>query len=209
MFKDRKEAGVLLSRKLNKPQDKNTIVLALPRGGVPVAAEIAKALNLPMNVLVVRKIGSPYQPEYGLGAVSEADTIVLDLDRMAEAHISELDLQNTIVEEKKELKRRIKLYRNNKRLNLKNKNIILVDDGLATGVTTRAAAIAAKKLGAKSIILASPVCATQSIPAIKTHIDKVVCLLKSNNLGSIGQYYENFKQVSDEEVISSLASRLK
>jgi putative phosphoribosyl transferase len=204
LFCDRQEAGRKLAKILTRDKNKDTIVLALPRGGVPVALEISKKLSAPLGVIVVRKIGAPYQPEYGLGAISEADTLVLDRDRMLQAHVSLEDLEEIINSEREELKRRIKLYRKNKKLTIKNKVVILVDDGLATGVTARAASDAAKKLGAKKIIFASPVCATQSILRLEKYVDKVVCLSKQDNLDSIGNYYENFEQVSDGDVIKLL-----
>lgn len=201
-FRDRQEAGKLLAEKLLSY--KNGVVLALPRGGVPVAAEVAKRLKLPLNVIVVRKIASRHQPEYGLGAISEANTKVLDHKRIVEAGLQEKDLDKVIKDEKKELDRRIKLYRNNKKLDIFNKDIILVDDGLATGVSARAAAIAAKKLGARKIIFAAPVCAVKSIAELEKYADQVVCFSMQEELGAIGNFYKNFEQVGDEAVIRNL-----
>jgi len=203
-FTTRKEAGKKLAQELTDKIGNKSIVLGLARGGMPVAREIAKKLNLELDVIVVRKIGSPMQPEYGLGALSEAGTLVLDKDRMS--GLSKDDLQDSVSIERKELKRRAKLYRKGKSLNLIGKDVILVDDGLATGVTARAAAIAAKKLGAKKIIFAAPVCALKSIPELMNHVDRVVCLIKPESLGAIGAFYESFEQVSDKEVIKTLSS---
>lgn len=202
VFTNRYEAGKKLIKKLvnYKPES----VLAIPRGGLPVAFEIAKYFRVPLNVLVARKIGSPFQPEYGLGAISEDDSMVLDYDRMDSSYISINDLKGIIENEKRELKRRIKLYRKGTKLNIKNKKVIIVDDGLATGVTARAAAIAARKLGAKKIVFATPVCATQNIPILQNCVDKVVYLTKQDNLGAIGNYYQSFEQVGDDEVIRLL-----
>ncbi len=206
VFQDRAHAGSLLARKLDKKKYRNAIVLALPRGGVPVAQQIAKYLSAPLDIIVVRKIGSPTQPEYGLGAISEGEILILDNDRMINAGISKDNLTEIISSEKKELQRRVEIYRQNKKLDVKGKDVILVDDGLATGVTARAAAVATRKLGTKRITYAAPVCARESTVELKKYVDEVVCLTKLDNMGAIGNYYNNFEQVSDEEVIKILSS---
>ena len=204
-FTDRADAGRKLSRKLNKKIYKKATVFALPRGGVPVGCEVAKHLKAPLDVLVVRKIGSPMQPEYGLGAISESGAVVLDHDRMATAQITEKDIKEIVAMERKELERRVGLYRKGKILSIKNKDVILVDDGLATGVTARAAALAAKNLGAKKITFVAPVCAEQSMVELANYVDEIICLDEPENLGSIGAYYNHFDQVNDEEVVSLLS----
>jgi len=203
-FKDRQEAGIRLSSLFQERKYKGFIVLALPRGGVPVGFEIARQLNAPLEVLVARKIAIPQQPEYGLGAISELNTIIFDKERIAKEKISKKKLKDIVKKEKYELKRRINLYRKNKKINIKNKKVIIVDDGLATGVTARAASLAAKKMGARKIIFAAPVCATESMLELAKHVEEAICLLNEKHLGSIGRYYQNFEQISDEEVIAIL-----
>lgn len=205
IFKDRKEAGHQLAQKLNRYSDEPLIVLALPRGGLPVGLEVAKALNAPLNVIIARKLGLPGQTEFGVGAISEGNTLVLDNPTISAMGISQKDLEKVIDKEKEELNRRIKFYRQNKLMpDLSGKTVILVDDGLATGVTAKAAIKAVKKISPKKIIFASPVCAYDTALTLRSEVDDMVCIITPYDFLSVGHWYQNFPQLSDEEVIDIL-----
>ncbi len=193
VFKDRFDGGIKLASLLKEYENQNVVLIAIPRGGVPVGYEIAKKLNASLNIIAARKIGHPKNPEFGIGAISENGIIILN----------QLVPENIIKKEEKELKRRIKIFRQNKSLSyIKGRQVILVDDGVAQGVTAIAAIKALKKLEPKSIIFAAPICARQSLHKIEREVEKVVCLITSSSFKSIGEFYENFEQITDEEVIS-------
>lgn len=207
VFDDRRQAGRVLSQQISLTQFEklNTIVLALPRGGVPVAFEIAEALQLPLDVLIARKIGHPLYPEYGIGAITEDQKPWLDPEALGVAQLSEQQIETIIKNEKKEIWRRIEKYRYRKPLrSLKGKIVILVDDGLATGGTARVAIGYIKSKEAKRIILAIPVGAQKAIDDLKGQVDDVVCLNQSTSFLSVGRYYRDFKQLSDHEVVELL-----
>jgi predicted phosphoribosyltransferase len=205
IFNNRKDAGKQLSEKLAQFKGSKTIVLALPRGGVPVGYEVANRLNLPLEIIVSRKIGAPLNPELGIGAISENNSMVIDQNTVELLNITQKQIQEIINEQKKELERRIKLYRNGRSLpNLSDKSVILVDDGLATGVTAQAAVIALKKQNPKNIIFAAPVCARKSANQLKHAVDKIACVFSPHDLQAIGAYYRNFDQLTDEKVIKLL-----
>lgn len=204
-FKDRKEAGVKLAEKLQQYRDGNSIILALPRGGVVVGYEISKILNIPLNIVVVRKIGAPRQPEFGIGAISENGILILDEPLIGTLGYSREEINKIIKKERNELKRRIELYRKNKPLpELRNKTVILVDDGIATGVTAKAAIDAVRKSEPENLILAVPVCAYDTLQSFEKQADKIICLHTPLQLGSISSFYENFNQTTDEEVVALL-----
>jgi len=204
MFEDRRDAGQQLAEQLIKYKD-HPIVLALPRGGVTVGFEIAKMLHEPLDVIVARKLGAPHNPELGIGAIAEDDNIVLDEPTVAVLGITEEQIQSIKESELEEMKRRIDLYRNGKPLpKLTNRTVILVDDGLATGVTALAAIEAIKKQKPKQLIFAVPVCAYETAETIRTKVDDFVCIQCPYDLQAIGLYYRNFQQVTDEEVIELL-----
>ena len=203
IFNDRSDAGQQLAKKLTRFKNKSTVILALVRGGVPIAYEIAKKLKLPMSVIVARKIGDPHNSEFGIGAISEADTIYLDRLTINRLSISKEIIDNIIKSEKKELKRRVEVYRQEKKLTiLQNKIVILVDDGIATGVTIKATIKTIRKLKAKKIILAIPVAANDSLAKIAPLVDQYVCLHATENLSAIGQFYKDFSQITDQEVVN-------
>ena len=207
IFNDRSDAGQQLAKKLTRFNNKSTVILALVRGGVPIAYEIAKKLKLPMSVIVARKIGDPHNSEFGIGAISEADTIYLDRLTINRLSISKEIIDNIIKSEKKELKRRVEVYRQEKKLTiLQNKIVILVDDGIATGVTIKGTIKTIRKLKAKKIILAIPVAANDSLAKIAPLVDQYVCLHATENLSAIGQFYKDFSQTTDIEVIQLLTS---
>ncbi len=203
MFKDRKEAGQKLTDKLKKYQNqKDTLVLAIPRGGVVVALEIAKGLNLPLDIVVVRKIGAPQDPEFAIGAVDEEGNIVKNL----EVEVSKEYLAKEAQKEKEEIKRRLKEYRGNKKEpDLEGKTIILVDDGIATGLTTIAAINFLKLKKTKEIILATPVIAKDALEKIKGKALKVYYLAAPELFFAVGQFYDFFPQTEDLEVKNILA----
>lgn len=211
IFRDRKHAGRLLAthlQKVIKLDRMNCLILALPRGGVPVAVEVANVLNIPLDILVVRKIGHPFQPEYGIGAITEEGYYWTDPGAVRVSDIQPIQIQQVVEKETLEVARRIKKYRNNRPLpSLMGQTIILVDDGLATGVTARVAAQYVRSKGAKRIILAVPIAPDTTVQSQPQEFDEIVCFQQSPNLLAIGQFYADFTQVSDHEVIAVMKSR--
>ncbi len=204
-FIDRADAGVELSKDLDKYVDDKSIVIALPRGGVRIGYEVSEKLKLPLFVLVVRKLGSPDNPELGIGAIAENDTFILDRCIIDYLGITSNQIDKVLESEKNELNRRIKQYRSGKPLpNTSGKTIILVDDGLATGVTARAAIKALKKNKPEKIIFAAPVCAHETVKRIRVEVDHIICLIKPNKMRSINFYYQDFSEVTDAEVNAML-----
>lgn len=211
IFRDRKHAGRLLAAYLQKVLEfdrKNSLILALPRGGVPVAIEVANVLGLPMDVLIVRKIGHPYQPEYGIGAITEEGYYWTDPGAVSVSDIQPQQIQQTVEKESLEVSRRIKSYRNNRPLpSIIGKTILLIDDGLATGVTARVAAQYLRSKGAHRIILAVPIAPDATAHSQPTEFDDIICFKQSPSLLAVGQFYEDFSQLSDDEVISNLSKQ--
>lgn len=213
-FRDRTEAGQLLAEKLTKyANDPNLLVLALPRGGVPVAFEIAKTLNAPLDVFIVRKLGVPSQTELAMGAIAKqpgtdfasGGVCVLDREIIRSFNISEEAIDLVKEQEIKELERRENIYRKNQpEANFCDRTIILVDDGLATGATMRAAVMALKPQKPKSIVVAVPVAASQSFSKFGAEVDAVVSVILPERLWAIGDWYNNFSQTTDLEVCSLL-----
>lgn len=209
-FIDRFDAGKRLAEKLTVYRaNSHAIVIALPRGGVVTGAAIAHALSLPLDVLVVRKIGAPQNPELALGALTASGTVYFNKQLMADMGVAIDDLTEIINAEKAEAERRERVYRAGKKsLVLKDKIVLLVDDGLATGATMTAALIALKNLGAQKIVVALPVAAPDSLEQLQQYkIDEIVCLHAPDNFYGVGQFYESFAQVSDEEVLALLAGK--
>lgn len=204
IFKNRIEAGQKLAEKLIEYKDKkDTYILALPRGGVVVGYEVAKKLNLPLDLVVPRKIGAPGNEEYAIGAITESGEGIFDQQAIKLLGVTKEYLDKKIAEEKKEALRRLKEYRIDREpLNLKNKTVIIIDDGLATGLTMRAAIKSVKKQNVKEIIVAVPVAAQDSLQIVKNETDKVICLDAPSYFGAVGAFYENFDQTTDEEVIN-------
>jgi predicted phosphoribosyltransferase len=183
------------------------VVLALPRGGVPVAAEIATALHAPLDLILVRKIGLPFQPELAMGAVVDGDPplVVRNEGVIQLADIDEADFNAVYERELEEIGRRRERYLGNrKRAMIAGRTAIVVDDGIATGATTRAALRATRGRNPKQLILAVPVAPTESLAAMREEADQVVCLEDYSDFGAIGYYYSDFRQVSDEDVIEVL-----
>ncbi|MFB2836136.1 phosphoribosyltransferase [Floridanema evergladense] len=205
-FRDRTEAGQLLAKNLTKYANRSEVlVLALPRGGVPVAFEVAKALNVPLDVFIVRKLGVPNHRELAMGAIATGGVCFLDEETIRAFDVSPEAIDLIMEHEKKELERREKLYRRNQpEVNFRDRTIILVDDGLATGATMRVAVMALKPHEPKSIIVAVPVAATESFSQFGAEVNEVVSVILPERLWAIGHWYNNFSQTTDREVCSLL-----
>ena len=206
-FKDRADAGHKLAKALAAYGDQQPVVLALPRGGVPVAAEVAAALHAPLDLILVRKIGVPIQPELAMGAVVDggAPIIVRNEDVIKLADIDPAEFQAICNSELAEIERRRQRYLGSRpRVNIAGRIAIVIDDGIATGATTRAALRATRLRGPKKLVLAVPVAPTDTLAALRSDADEVVCLEDHEFFGAIGAYYADFGQISDDEVIQSL-----
>jgi len=199
-FKNRGEAGERLAERLIRYADSNAAVLALPRGGVPVAYEVATLLHTPLDTLVARKLGIPGNPEYGVGAIAPADVLVLDEDAITALGIHRGDLNAVMEEETGEMERRIARYKSGAYIDNED-TVILVDDGLATGVTARAAIESVRKTRRpKRLVFAAPVCARDTALFLRGYVDDVVCLLEPAQFMAVGYWYDTFAQTTDEEV---------
>lgn len=203
---DRYEAGRILARYLKAyAHQDDVIVLALPRGGVPVAYEIATALAIPLDIFIVRKLGVPGHAELAMGAIASGGTVVFNEPLMKQLNIGQKLIASVIDAEQKELERRELLYRGNRPFpSLSKKTILLVDDGIATGSTMLAAVKALHKYHPASVIIAVPVAAHSTCEELEPLVDKMVCPLKPINFYAVGLWYESFSQTSDEEVIDLL-----
>lgn len=200
-FTDRTDAGKRLAKLVTKYRDESPVVLGLPRGGVPVAFEVARALDAPLDVWVVRKVGAPGNPELGVGAVAEGGIVYLNERTMDAVGVVEEDIEDTIREKSEEVARRVRLFRGNVPApSLTGKTVILVDDGIATGGTVHAAIQALRKVNPAKIVLAIPVAASQSLDELRSHVDDVACVHPTPNLYAIGAYYDVFDQLEDDEV---------
>lgn len=207
-FADRSEAGKHLADALAHLEDAHPVVLALPRGGVPVAAEIAAKLGASVDLVLVRKIGVPYQPELAMGAVvnGPAPLTVRNEDVIRLAHVSEADFNAVRDRELEEIRRRRVRYLGDRaHPEIKGKTAIVVDDGVATGATTRAALRAVRAREPARLILAVPVAPTDTLHRLRDEVDEIVCLEDYESFLAIGIYYSDFRQVSDEEVTSILS----
>ena len=204
-FRDRHDAGRRLAAELPAHRDEDPVVIGLPRGGVPVAEEIAAALDAPLEVLAVRKLGAPHNPEYGIGAIAEGGIRVFDSEALAVLGINGGVLDSIVSRETEELRRRVAAYRGERPLiDLRGRTAIVVDDGVATGVTDTAALRAVRRLRPRRLVLAVPVCAPDSALRLREEADEVVCLSEPPLLYGVGQWYRDFSQVSDAEVIATL-----
>ncbi len=204
-FADRIDAGKRLASALADFHGKNAAVLAIPRGGVVVGYEIASALVLPLDVIIPHKLGAPNNPELAIGAIAEDGSTVLDENLITYLGVDRGYIQEESERQKQEIARRIKLYHQGVApLELKGKDVIIVDDGIATGATVKAALVSVKNHGAKSLTVAVPVGPPQTIQDLKRLADRVVCLYMPEFFQAIGQFYDDFSQTNDDEVIRLL-----
>jgi putative phosphoribosyl transferase len=201
-FRDRAEAGRLLAQRLRKYAGRDdVVVLALPRGGVPVAYEVAKELGAPLGVFVVRKLGVPGYEELAMGAIASGGVIVLDHGVVQRLGIGRGQLEQAVAEQKRELERREQAYDGRRApRQLDGKTVILIDDGLATGSTMRAAALAVRELNPARIVVAVPVAAAETCDQFRNVVDEVVCEVTPRPFHAVGLWYEDFSQTTDDEV---------
>jgi uncharacterized protein (TIGR00369 family) len=204
-FRDRSDAGRQLASRLLPLRGKDVVVLGLPRGGVAVAAEVARALDAPLDVILVRKLGVPAQPELGMGAIGEGDARVINADVVRYSGASEADINAVERRERAELERRTKRFRGDApREPLAGRIAVLVDDGIATGSTARAACQVARAQGAARVVLAAPVAPPSARSTLAGDADELVCLETPERFLAIGEWYDDFSQTRDEEVVSLL-----
>lgn len=207
IYRDRADAGRRLAVELEAFADRDCVVAALVRGGVPVAAEVAHALHAPLEVLVVRKVGAPSNPEFGIGAVGEDGHVIVNERAVSLTGVSEEQFAELARREALEVERRIERYRGDRaRAPFDGRTVIVVDDGLATGVTARAGVEVARRLGAAEVVLAVPVGAPETVRELRLVADQVVCPETPPDFRAVGSWYEDFAQVSDAEVVSELQS---
>ena len=206
MFHDRVDAGKQLVSRLEKYRNKSdTVVIGLPRGGVVTAYEVAKALNLTLDVIFPRKVGAPFSPELAIGAVTETGEGVFNEELIMQIGVSDAYLKQEVEKEKRVAQRRLDIYRKVcPKISLENKVVILIDDGLATGATMRAAVQSVKAEGANRIIVAVPITPQDTLLIIKEEADEVIALDAPRHFQAVGQFYENFVGTEDDEVIDIL-----
>lgn len=199
---DRVAAGKTLAQLLEQYRKRtDAIVLALPRGGVPVAWEIARALELPLDLMLVRKLGMPGHEEYAMGAIASGGIRVLNAEALRYGHVDAATLERVTAQQQQELERRERVYRGERPpAELRGRQVLLVDDGLATGSTMRAAVQAVRQQGAARIVLVAPVASNEALAMLTPMVDEAVCPLVPPYLSSIGEWYADFSQTGDEEV---------
>ncbi|MBI4518005.1 MAG: phosphoribosyltransferase [Deltaproteobacteria bacterium] len=206
-FKDRQDAGRRLAAALTKYRAQHPVVLALPRGGVPVAYEVARALAAPLDVIVVRKLGAPGQPELGIGAIADGDhpQRVLNEDMVRMLSVSEAYLRRTVERELEEINRRQRLYRGGRPpIALAGRTAIVVDDGIATGGSMRAALRGVRRAAPQRLVLAVPVAPPETIESLREEVDDLICLSVPAFFSAVGQFYDDFRQTTDDEVVRLL-----
>lgn len=205
MYQDRIDAGVQLAESLLSYKNRDVVVLAIPRGGVVVAAEVAKALEAPLDLVIPRKIGAPGNEELAIGAVAGADQVIINEPLAKSLRVSDDYLQKETVKQLMEIKRRRRLYLGeSKEHELTGKVAILVDDGLATGSTAKAAIMATRLKQPRKLVLAIPVAPRDTVETISKMVDELVCLKIPGDFFAVGQFYNNFDQVNDIEVVEIL-----
>ncbi len=203
-FASRQDAGRKLGLRLQELGLEVDLVAGLPRGGVVVAAEVADALKRPLEVIVVRKIGHPWHREFAVGALAEADVLILDRDVMAVVPLAAAELAAVIAEEKQRLREYCRKFQAERKTDFAGRRVLVVDDGLATGATAEAAVQAARKKGARHITMAAPVASTSAWQRLARSADQVVTCLTDPRFNAVGQYYQQFSQTTDEEVLALL-----
>jgi len=204
-FLDRPEAGRRLADRLLHLRGEDVVVLGLPRGGVPVAAEVARALGAPLDVILVRKLGVPVQPELGMGAIGEGDVRIINAEVVALTHVTDAEIAAVEKRERAELDRRGRRFRGGRqRAPLAGRTAVIIDDGIATGSTARAACQVARAQGAVRVVLAAPVAPPSACTALAAAADEVICLETPAHFLAIGEWYQDFTQTSDQEVVALL-----
>lgn len=204
-FVDRRDAGRRLAERLLSLRENDPIVLALPRGGVPVGAEVAHRLGAPLDVILVRKLGAPSQPELAMGAIGEEGVRVLDANLIARARVTDTELARIELRERAELERRAARYRGDRPpMKITGRTVVIVDDGLATGASARAAIVVARARGARRVVVAVPVAPPETVAALRNQADDVISVETPASMAAIGQWYEDFRQTPDEEVVELL-----
>lgn len=206
-FKNRHDAGRVLGRKLGHyARPAEVVVLALPRGGVPVGFEIARSIQAPFDIFIVRKLGAPIYEELALGAVASGGVRVLNKEVIRKMGITSGMIEAVAAEQQQELQRREKEYRSDRKAaDIQGRTVILVDDGLATGASMRAAVLALKQKHPKRIVVAVPLGAPETCRQFETEVDEVICGIEPDDFGAVGSWYEDFTQTTDEEVRYLLA----
>jgi putative phosphoribosyl transferase len=212
MFKDRLDAGQQLAtavkaRLQDRPDWTDPVVLALPRGGLPVAFQVARALDAPLDLLLVRKVGLPLQPELAAGAVVDGNhpRLIINRDVLSAAGLQETDLEPVKTRELQEIERRRSLYQSARQpAPIRDRTVIVVDDGIATGATVQAALLALGDRAPKALILAVPVAPRDTLQALSSDVDAVICLAQPEPFGAVGAYYAEFPQLEDDDVIDYL-----
>lgn len=205
VFRDRIQAGRMLAEAMqDRSYEEDGLVLAIPRGGVVVGAELARSLKVPLDLIIPRKIGLPYNPETAIGAVAQDGTAIFNQGALDALELEEKDLGQAVEEQVKEIRRRMKMYRGQEEYPSYNgRRIILVDDGVATGYTVLAALRSIKNMfSLKELILAVPVAPADALNILRAEVSRVICLLSPADFYAVGQFYSDFSQTTDEEVIS-------
>ncbi len=206
LFADRVHAGRVLAQHLSGYRGSDTVVVGLPRGGVPVAAVVAEALGAPLEICVVRKVGVPGREELAMGAVAEGGVLVIEPQIVQLARISEPDLQAVVAAKRAEVEERVRRFRGARPpADVHGKTVIVVDDGLATGSTARAALMSLRQQGAQHLVLAVPVASTESLQTLEAVADDVVCPHALTDFWAVGMWYDDFRQTSDQDVVDLLA----
>src|ERR1700733_5538474 len=204
MFRDRIDAGEQLALALQKYHNKkNTLVIGLPRGGIPVAYEVAQNLKLPLDVVCPRKIGAPFNKEFAIGAITETGEGIFDNEVISRLQIPKKYIEEEVEIEKETAQHRLGSYRKGRSpRNIKEKTVILIDDGLATGATMKAAIRTMRAERAESIVVAIPVSSLEALEEIRKKVDDIICLFAPRNFQAVGQFYQDFTPTEDEEVIA-------
>lgn len=206
-FKNREDAGIKLAAKLSSLKTLELVVLAIPRGGVVVGGVVAKALNAKLDIVVPRKLRAPYNPELAIGAVMHDGTYYLNNDIVAALNVSKNYIKREIEAQKLEIERRLQLFRKTRDYDLRDKNIVLVDDGIATGATVLAVINWLKNQRPKKIVVAVPVLPAETLELLKKEVDEVIYILAPYEFEAVGEFYEDFSQVEDEEVIKIMKKK--
>ena len=211
IFRNRQEAGRELAARLAKYANReDVLILGVPRGGVPVAFEVATALHLPLDVFVLRKLGVPGHEELAFGAIGSGGARILNADIVSELGISELDISAATKEQTAELERREQLYRGNRPpFHVHGQTVILVDDGIATGASLRAAIHAIRKMRPAAIVVATPVAPRETCNHLRPEVDELICVQIPEPFYGVGEFYRDFSQVSDEQVVELLDRALR